>query len=744
MKFRYARLWRAAGNHGYARGVRTADCANAMILSRRDFLAGTMVGAAGICASGATSVAAVINRKALVDRHSPVLHRWDPLAPLSLGTGEFAFTADITGLQTFPREYEGSMPLCTMSQWGWHTKPLPPGLDQTKFRLTQYDTHGRPVGYATGSEGQRELFDWLRENPHRLHLGQIGLVMLRGDETVARSDISEIDQRLDLWTGTLHSRFKVAGTEVYVRTSAHPQFDLLAVSIESKMIRERRLAVRLAFPYGAPEMHAADWTRPQQHQTTLVNHTTQAVRLRRALNADEYHVAVEWTGNAGFDKDDPHIFHLTPDHSRDRIDFIVAFSARPFRGALPSASATLSRAVDHWQKFWITGAAIDFSGSKAAGANELERRVVLSQYLTAIQCSGSLPPQETGLTVNSWYGKFHLEMHWWHAAHFALWNRTPLLEQSLGWYAQILPGARERARTQGYRGARWPKMVGPEGRDSPSPIGPLLIWQQPHPIFYAELCYRSHPNRQTLARYREIVFESAEFMASFAYFQKERQRYVLGPPVIPAQENHPPRETWNPTFELAYWHYGLRVAQRWRERLGLVRKRDWDQVINRLSALPVRDGVYLAHENCPQTFTERNHDHPSMLGALGLLPGEMADRETMRRTLSRVMKEWQWDKTWGWDYPLTAMTATRLGEASTAIDALLLKTEKNRYLPNGHNWQRDNLPCYLPGNGGLLYAIALMAGGWRGAPQRRVPGFPSDGSWQVRAEGFNEQVLLAL
>ena len=38
-----------------------------------------------------------------------------------------------------------------------------------------------------------------------------------------------------------------------------------------------------------------------------------------------------------------------------------------------------------------------------------------------------MPPQETGLTCNSWYGKFHLEMHWWHSVHFALWNRAPLL-----------------------------------------------------------------------------------------------------------------------------------------------------------------------------------------------------------------------------------------------------------------------------------------------------------------------------
>ena len=26
-------------------------------------------------------------------------------------------------------------------------------------------------------------------------------------------------------------------------------------------------------------------------------------------------------------------------------------------------------------------------------------------------------------------GKFHLEMHWWHAVHFALWNRLELLEK---------------------------------------------------------------------------------------------------------------------------------------------------------------------------------------------------------------------------------------------------------------------------------------------------------------------------
>jgi hypothetical protein len=179
----------------------------------------------------------------------------------------------------------------------------------------------------------------------------------------------------------------------------------------------------------------------------------------------------------------------------------------------------------------------------------------------------------------------------------------------------------------------------------------------------------------------------------------------------------------------------LEIAQLWRQRLGIQRESKWDRVLQKLSSLPVRDGVYLAHENCPQTFTERNHDHPSMLAALGMLPGKRVDKDTMRRTLHKVMKEWQWDKTWGWDYPLTAMTAARLDEPKLAVDALLMVTEKNRYLANGHNWQRQTLPCYLPGNGGLLYATAMMAAGWHGAPRKHAPGFPSDGSWSVKWDG---------
>ena len=176
------------------------------MISRRGFLQALL--ATGALAPRASGSAA-IDRFALVTRQNPRLTKIDPLSPLSLGNGEFAFTADVTGLQTFPRLYADAVPLCTMSQWGWHTRPLPSSLESQKLRPKFYDTYGRQVGYNTSSEGQTELFNWLRENPHRLHLGQIGLCL--GETEIDPDGISEINQELDLWRGVLNSKFKIFG-----------------------------------------------------------------------------------------------------------------------------------------------------------------------------------------------------------------------------------------------------------------------------------------------------------------------------------------------------------------------------------------------------------------------------------------------------------------------------------------------------------------------------------------------------
>src|SRR3954471_21420837 len=178
-----------------------------MNLSRRQILqltgaAVTMATANRIIgAAPASTTQSSIDRKALVQRHNPVVRKIDPFSALSVGNGEFAFTADVTGLQTFLDPYNEEFPLCTTAHWSWHSVPIPAGLDPKQFRYEMFDTYGRPVPYATSSTGQKELFNWLRENPHRLHLGRIGFDLKNPDE------IKNIEQTLDLWSGTITSKF---------------------------------------------------------------------------------------------------------------------------------------------------------------------------------------------------------------------------------------------------------------------------------------------------------------------------------------------------------------------------------------------------------------------------------------------------------------------------------------------------------------------------------------------------------
>ena len=142
-------------------------------------------------------------------------------------------------------------------------------------------------------------------------------------------------------------------------------------------------------------------------------------------------------------------------------DDVLSFKAEysPLcNGAAPASlvyEQELKAVIKAWNRWWQEGAIVDFSQCTDPRAKELERRVVLSQYLTQVNCANALPPQETGLTYNSWFGRPHLEMAWWHLVDFALWNRPQVVATVLDWYNNVAyPVARKIAQRQGFKGIR--------------------------------------------------------------------------------------------------------------------------------------------------------------------------------------------------------------------------------------------------------------------------------------------------
>ena len=706
---------------------------------------------------GRAGAALRIDRKAWVTRHNPALRQLDVDAPLTVGNGGFAFSADITGLQTFTDYYHRyGIPLETLSRWAWHSQP---NINGYRLSDTNQDfalPGGRTLGFPTRQSSPAG--DWLRKNPHIHPLGTLALEWLEADgSALLPEDIQNPEQALDLWRGVILSRFSLAGAGVSVTTVCDPESDTIGVRIQSALVAQAKLHARLSFPRGhdmsVKNTPGLDWSNPESHESRLMENAIPGGSLiRRSLDETRYAVIV----GKPVTRLASHVFRIAGSGGSDTLEFSVQFL--PDDQALPALPAEVARMLNssaaHWERFWEAGAAVDFSGSTNPLAQKLERRIVLSRYLLAVQMAGGVPPQESGLTCSTWYGKHHTEMIWWHTAHFALWGHDELLAKNLEWYRARLPEARALAASRGLRGARWAKMVGPDGRESPGG-NPLIVWNQPHLIYLCELLYRSNPAAAVLSRYRDLVLETADCLASMAHFDEKTNRYVLGPPLWIAQEIYDPATSRNPSFELSYWRWALGIAQQWRERLKLPRDKKWDDIIARLSPLPVADGKYVALESNPDTWQNisSRHDHPEMLMPLGFLPGGAGvDRPTMARTLDAVMRSWDWEtKIWGWDYPMIAMTATRLGRPDMATEILLRDGPNNRYSASGHCPQgsdealpknalsqarKREIAAYLPANGAFLSAVALMVAGWDGCKEPS-PGIPKDGTWTVRAEGLH-------
>lgn len=690
---------------------------------------------------------ASINREAVLFRNNPIITKADNLASLTVGNGHFAATVDVTGLQSYTNDYEQGIPLTTMSDWGWHSFPNTEKLTPADTEKSYDLGHGHQESYAVEYKQNgrnKQATEYFRVNPHRLNLGAIGLQLTDSQsKPIALNQLTDIHQELHLWDAQIGSHFLADGKPVDVITFCRPDRDQLVARVKSPLLKNQqaKVAIRLPYPTGKHADHAADWSKTDRHTSSIVKQDAQSALIQHQLDSTTYYIYVRWNGIADLQPMDNHQYALST--TDNVLEFSAEYSLKPIdRPASETFADHMKRNQKFWHRHWSAGAFADFGQCTDPRAKELERRMVLSQYLTYINCAGNMPPQETGLTYNSWFGRPHLEMTWWHAVDFCLWNQPDVVARMLQWYDNVAaPVARNIAKRQGFKGLRWMKMTDPWAGEAPSNVGSFLLWQQPHYIYLAEEMYRANPSDQTLKAYAEHVEQTAEFMADFAKACDRGEKYIPLTGATAMQECMRKDFSYNHPFELSYWRYGLTVAQKWRERMGKSRNADWDNIIKRLAPLPEKNGIYqagLPSKEEPRFDEHCYSDHPAVLGAFGLIPTQGIDSIKMRHTLDAVMHNWHWETTWGWDYGMIAMTAARLGEPETALQALLIDTQKNTYLPNGHNFQTpDRLRLYLPGNGSLLTAIAMMCCGWDGCQQPLNPGFPKNGKWNVRWEGFN-------
>ncbi|MDR0962337.1 MAG: hypothetical protein LBM62_07265 [Mediterranea sp.] len=268
-----------------------------------------------------------IDRHALVIRNNPHVTLVDTLASLSVGNGRFAFTADVTGLQTFPDSYKNGIPTGTLSKWGHYRSDL-----------------SRP-------------FD----------LGVVGLELGR---EVTPADLTDIRQTLDLWNGRINSRFVCGDTMFSVLTTCHPELDLVSAAVVSKS----RAGINLRFGLS-----------DSLHTVEVVHFDVHSATLKHTLSGDTtvYYVTLGWEDEATLSAKEKNYFVLTP--KSDTLRFACLFSVAEPKQTLPAFHETDSVATTYRHSFWEEGAAVDFSHCTDPRARELERRVVLSRYLLSIR-----------------------------------------------------------------------------------------------------------------------------------------------------------------------------------------------------------------------------------------------------------------------------------------------------------------------------------------------------------------------
>lgn len=569
--------------------------------------------------------------------------------PVTIGNGDFALTLDQTGTQSLYEIYN-DIPLTTMSNKHWFYKE--------KKEIRKTNVNGKY--YMLYNLDNDPYYEIDRRYPHKYSFMQI--LLYDGDKLINQDKISDVDQELDLYYGVLKSRFSYNGILNKSEAFVYQDHDELSFKLESENLS---LALRFNYPSYLKVGYRLDIIpkiRINNNLITIYYDENNSLSFKLWANSD-YQI-----------KDNMLIF------DNSNVSFLLSLDEIK-KGIL-------------LDKFWNEDNGIIIDNE------ELVRRMILSKYLLHINCTGIYPPQESGLTYNSWNSKFHLEMHLIHSLWNIYNNHIDDLVKSFDYYLSIIPMAKKRALENGYKGIRLPKMTAPDGMDSPSIIGPLLIWQAPHILFMLQEIYFIDNRLDIIKKYEPLISGTIDFMISFLTFKDGK--YQILDPILEACEAISYDKCQNPSFELEYWRFTLDRQSKIDEVLYQNKRYEYETIVKNIIRPREDDGIYLKTYGIKNKYDIYN-DHPTEGFLMSFFKSSVIDKNKMIKTIDYILNNMNLSSYWGWDFPFLGLSLLNCGQTEEAIKVTMLDVENNKYLYNGYNTsKREDLKVYLPGNGAFL------------------------------------------
>ena len=569
--------------------------------------------------------------------------------PVTIGNGDFAITLDQTGTQSLYEIYK-DIPLSTMSNKNWFYKDKkdikPSYVDGKAYMLFNLDNDPN--------------YQINRQYPFKYSFMQI--LLYDNDKLIDINNIKDVKQELDLYKGIVTSSFnykeKINKTTSFIYQD-HDEFNF--------KLQSDNLNLALKFNYPS-------YTKNGYRLDILPNVLVKEDRITLL-----------------YDDKNSLSFKLKSSSNYQIVENTLIFDDNNVSFSLALDEIKEGKLLD---EFWKCDNGIIIDNE------ELVKKMVLSKYLLHVNSTGIYPPQESGLTYNCWNSKFHLEMHLIHSLWNIYNNHVGDLVKSFDYYLSIMPSSLKRASLNGYKGLRFPKMTGPDGEDSPSNIGPLLIWQAPHILFMLQEIYYLYNKENIIKKYEPLISGTIDFMISFLTLKDSK--YQMLDPLLEACESIPLDRCQNPSFELEYWRYTLERQPKIDTVLYGHQRYDYLDITSKIITPKEDDGIYLKTYGVIDKY-DLYKDHPTEGFLMSFFKSKIVDKEKMVKTIDYILKNMDLSSYWGWDFPFLGLSLLNCGEIEKSIEVTQLNTINNQYLYNGYNTSpRDDLKAYLPGNGAFL------------------------------------------